>query len=182
MIEKTLAKRYAAALLAVSQKEDSLDKTGGMLRALGTAYGQDPLLRNTFHQPKLSRAKRKALLRKPFEKKAAKSFLAFLDLLVEKNRIDILPDISGAFNDLADDARGIGHVRVKSFLPLSEEEKSALQAKLGVITGKTVIMDTETDSSLLGGVSIRIGDSVVDGTVANRLKGLEERLNRLQRR
>ena len=85
---------------------------------------------------------------------------------MEKNRIDILPDISGAFNDLADDARGIGHVRVKSFLPLSEEEKSALQAKLGVITGKTVIMDTETDSSLLGGVSIRIGDSVVDGTVA----------------
>ncbi len=181
MIEKTLAKRYAAALLAVSRKENTLDETGDMLRALRDAYEQSPLMRNIFHQPKLSRAKRKSLLRKPFEKKAAKSFLEFLDLLVEKNRIAILPDISGAFNDLADAARGISHVRVKSFLPLLEEEKASLQKKLGVITGKTVIMDTELDSSLLGGVSIRIGDSVVDGTVANRLKRLEERLNRLQR-
>ena len=181
MIEKTLAKRYAAALLSVSQKENALDETGGMLRALHDAYEQNPLLRATFQHPKLSKAKRKALIRKPFESDAKKSFLEFLDLLVNKNRINILPDISNAYNDLADAAQGIVHVQVRSFLPLSDKEKGQLQKKLESITGKTVIMDHATDSSLLGGVSLRIGDSVVDGTVSNRLKELEEKLNRLQK-
>ena len=86
-----------------------------------------------------------------------------------------------AANDLADAAQGVVHVQVRSFLPLSDKEKSQLEKKLQSITGKTVIMDHATDSTLLGGVSLRIGDSVVDGTVANRLKELEEKLNRLQR-
>ena len=181
MIEKTLAKRYAAALLCVSQKENTLDETGGLLRALHDAYEQTPLLRALFQHPKLSKAKRKALIRKPFKSNTKKSFLKFLDLLVEKNRIGILPEISNAYNDLADAAQGVVHVQVHSFLPLSDKEKGQLQEKLKSITGKTVVMEHATDPSLLGGVSLRIGNSVVDGTVANRLKELEEKLNRLQR-
>ena len=182
MIEKTLAKRYAAALLSVSNKEGHLDETGEMLRALHDAYENNPLLRVVFRQPKLSRKKRKDLLRKPFESTGKKSFLEFLDLLVEKNRVDILPEISEAYNALADSARGVVHVQVKSFLPLSKEEQGLLQTKLEAITGKSVVMDHDTDTTLLGGVTIRIGDSVVDGTVLNRLKELEEKLNRLKRR
>ena len=64
---------------------------------------------------------------------------------------------------------------------LTDNELLQLQEKLKSITGKTVIMEHATDPSLLGGVSLRIGDSVVDGTVANRLKELEEKLNRLQK-
>lgn len=182
MIEKTLAKRYATALLAVSDKEGTTEETESTLLALRDAYRQGPMLRSVLLQPKLSRTERKRLLRKPFEARSSKSFLQFLDLLVDKNRVELIPEIADMFDRLADASKGVVRVGVKSFLPLSEKEKATLQQKLVKLTGKKVVLEAETDATLKGGMLIRIGDTVVDGTVAQRLKALGERLAELQRR
>jgi len=181
-MEKTLAKRYAAALLAVSDKEGTVEDTEATLLALREAWGKSPLLRSILLQPKISRPERKRMLRKPFEERSSKTFLRFLDLLVDKNRVELIPEIAEMFDRLADSSKGVVRVGVSSFAPLSEKEESTLQQKLIKITGKKVVLETQTDATLKGGMLLRIGDTVVDGTVARRLKALGERLAELQRR
>lgn len=176
MIEKTLAKRYAAAMLAVALKEDAVAQVEEQLVALREAYRSDPMFRRALGQPRIPKAARKKLLRKPFEGRTLPAFLDFLDLLVDKNRIRLIPDIADSFDQLADASHGIVRVQVSAAYPISGAHEKALLERLKAVTGKKVEMRVGVDRRLKGGISVRIGDQVLDGTVLNRLKGLRERL------
>ena len=182
MIERTLAKRYAAALLQVTDKEGTTEKTEALLLALKDATQSLKPFRDMLASPKVPRKVKKQLLRKVFEGRSKPAFLEFLDLLVDKNRLAIIPDLSDMFDRLADASHGIVRVKVKSWRPLSQSHRGSLQKKLAGMTGKKVEIDAEADPSLKGGMLIRIGDSVIDGSVARRLKALGERFAELERR
>ncbi len=176
MIEKTLAKRYAAALLAAAEKEGASEQVGGDLLALKEAYLKDAPFRAALSQPRIPCEARRLLLRRPFEGRSCRSFLDFLDLVVRKNRVKILPDVADVYRVLADVSHGMVRVQVRSYLPLTAAQRGALHEKLARITGKKVEIEEQADRSLRGGVSVRIGDTVIDGTVAHRLKALSEKL------
>lgn len=182
MIDRTLAKRYASALLKVTDAEGSTEEAEALLLALRDAWRAQRGFRDMMRSPRIPRAAKKALLRKVLGGKARESFLQFMDLLVEKNRAEILPEVSEVFDRLADASAGVVRVKVRSWRPLSDGHRATLAEKLAKITGKKVQIEAETDAALAGGMSIRIGDSVVDGTVAHRLKALGERLKELERR
>lgn len=182
MIERTLAKRYATALLSAALKENSVEETESTLLALKEVYNKNEPFRRAMHQPRLSRAARKGLLRKPFEGRASRAFLEFLGLLVDKNRVSILPDVADAFDRLADASSGIVRVKVRSFRPMDEATRSTLKEKLVHMTGKKIELEEKVDAALRGGMMLQIGDSVIDGTVTHRLKGLRERLLNAGRR
>lgn len=182
MIERTLAKRYAAALLKVTDAEGSTEEAEALLLALRDAWRAQRGFRDLLRSPQVPRAAKKALFRKILAGKARESFLQFLDFLVEKNRAEILPEVSEVFDRLADASHGVMRVKVRSWKPLPEGQRTTLNEKLAKITGKKILIEAETDAALKGGMQIRIGDSVVDGTVAHRLKGLGERLRELERR
>ncbi len=181
MIERTLAKRYAAALIAVAIKEGIVEQVEGDLLALKTVYQQDARYRLALHQPSIPKAGRKKLLRKPFEGRSNQAFLDFLDLLVDKNRVDILPEIADMFDMLADATQGVVRVGVSSAFPLNDKQRETLKSKLASLTGKKIEMRESVDRKHRGGVSVRIGDSVLDGTAAGRLKKLKDYLYALQR-
>jgi F-type H+-transporting ATPase subunit delta len=176
MIEKTLAKRYAAAMLAVALKEGAVEKVEEHLVALREAYRADVAFRRAMGQPRIPKAARKKLLRKPFEGRSIPAFLDFLDLLVDKNRVRLIPDIADSFDQLADASHGIVRVQVSTAFPLTGAQEKALLERLKAVTGKKVEMRVAVDRRLKGGISVRIGDQVLDGTVLNRLKELRERL------
>ena len=181
MIERTLAKRYAAALLKVTDAEGTTEQTEGLLLALKQAYEGLKSFRQVLAQPKVPRAKKKALFRKVFEKHAPRSFLEFLDLLVTKNRLRIIPDVAEMFDRLSDASHGIVRVKVRSWKPLSKKQQKGLHDRLVKMTGKKITLEAGTDASLKGGMLIRMGDSEIDGSVSHRLKVLGERLRDLQR-
>ncbi len=181
MIEKTLAKRYAAALLAVTHKEGTVEDTEATLLALKQAWNKDVKFRAVLQSPKVRKADRKALLRKVLTG-ASKALQEFGDLLIEKNRIDILPEVASSYDRLADAFRGIVAVQVASAFPLSDEQKAKLTATLARATGKTCSIEATVNPSLKAGVHVRMGDSVIDGTVAYRLKSLRYKLEELQKR
>ena len=182
MIELTLAKRYAAALLKVTDAEGSTEEAEALLLALRDAYrGQKPF-RDLLASPQVPRAMKKQILRKAFEGRARKSFIDFLELLVDRNRADILPQISEVFDRLADASAGVVRVKVRSWRPLTDPQRAALLSKLSGMTGKKIEIEAETDAALKGGMLVRIGDAVIDGTVARRLKVLSERFLELERR
>ena len=182
MIDRTLAKRYAAALLRVTDAEGSTEEVEALLLALRDVWRVQRGFRNMMVSPKVPRAVKKALFRKALAGQAKESLLQFLDLLVAKNRAEILPEVADVFDRLADASHGVVRVKVRSWKPLSAAQSATLSEKLVKITGKKIQIEAETDPALKGGVQLRIGDSVVDGTVAHRLRALGERLRELERR
>ncbi len=182
MIERTLAKRYAAALLRVTDAEGSTEETEALLVALKEAYESQANFRSVLAQPRVPRKMKKQVLRRPFEQIAKRSFLEFLDLLVDKNRLQIIPEIADMYDRLADASRGVVRVKVKSWRPLSEGQRASLAGRMERITGRKVDVEVETDPSLQGGMLVHVGDTVIDGSVAHRLKVLSERFRELERR
>ena len=182
MIEKTLAKRYAAALLKVTDAEGSTEETESFLLALKDAYLSQKEFRAVLSQPRVPRAVKKRLFAKIFEGKAKKSFTDFLDLLVDKNRQDILPDIAEMFDRLAAASKGVVRITVKSWKPLSDAQRSSLQLKLERLAGKKVAIDARVDPALKGGMLVMYGDTVIDGTIAHHLKVIGEKFRELQKR
>ena len=181
MIERTLAKRYSAALLRVTDPEGTTEEADSLLQALRGVYEQLKPFRATLSHPRVPRARKKALLRKAFEGRARPSFLQFLDLLVDRNRLDIIPEIAETFGRLADLSRGLVRVKVRSWRPLSDAHRQRLAGQLGRITGKRVEIQAEADASLRGGLHVRIGDTVIDGSVAHRLKSIREHFREFQK-
>ena len=182
MIDRTLAKRYAAALLRVTDAEGSTEEVEALLIALRDVWRVQRGFRNMMVSPKVPRTVKKTLFRKALAGQAKESLLQFLDLLVAKNRAEILPEVADVFDRLADASHGVVRVKVRSWKPLSAAQSATLGEKLVKITGKKVQIEAETDPALKGGVQLRIGDSVVDGTVAHRLQALGERFRELERR
>ena len=176
MIEKTLAKRYAEAMLSVAGKEGVVTDVESLLLALKEAYVRDQAFRKMLAQPRIPKPTRKKILRKPFEGKAPASFLDLLDLLVDKNRVELIPDIADSYDTLADELNGVMRVQVSSTYPLSPSHEKTLHDKLKAATGKTIEIRVNVDPGLKGGLAVRVGDRIIDGTVIYRLKYLRERL------
>lgn len=182
MIEKTLAKRYAAALLKVTDAEGSTEETESFLLALKDAYNSQRGFRAILAQPRVPAAIKKRLLVKIFEGKSRKSFTDFLEFLVDKHRQDILPDIADMFDRLAAASKGVVKILVKSWRPLTDSQRGGLQSKLEKLTGKKIAIDARVDPSVKGGMLVMYGDNVIDGTVDHRLKEIGEKFRELQKR
>jgi len=96
--------------------------------------------------------------------------------LIDKRRYDILPEVPECYKELVDSHRGIVSVQVRSAVPLTEEEKERLSEVLARSLRKQVRLETNVDPSLIGGVMLRIGDRLLDGSVKGQLNLLRQRL------
>jgi len=99
---------------------------------------------------------------------------SFLNLVVQKKRAAVLPEIAEAFQTLIDADRNICQGLVVSAAPLSADLQAQVQATLEKITGKNVVLSTKVDSSLIGGLIAKVGDLVLDGSIKTQLSGLKE--------
>jgi F-type H+-transporting ATPase subunit delta len=181
VIEKTLAKRYAAALLKVTDAEGSTEEAEQSLLALKEAYLAQKDFRGLLAQPRIPRSVKKGILRRIFEGKAKPSFIDFLELLIDKNRQDLLPDIADTFDALSDASRGVVRIQVRSWRPLTDAQRAGLQTKLQRIAERKVILEEKVDPATKGGVLCYAGDRVIDGSVAYRLKSIGEKFSQLQK-
>ena len=176
MIEKTLARRYAAALLKATEAEGTTETVEQCLRALRDAWKGNRAFRNVLLQPKVTRDRKKALLRKPFEGAGSRAFLEFLGLLIDRNRQNVLPEIAEVYDLLADAVKGEVRIQVRSWRPLADEQQSRLQSEFQKIAQNKVLLDVKTEEDVLGGVLCYVGHTVADGTVRHHLKVLGEKL------
>ncbi len=176
MIEKTLAKRYARALLSLSDRAGATEAIEAEILGLKAFWQGTPKVRSVLLHPKVSRPEKAALLDKALEGRVHPLVRELLHLLVEKGRLSYLPEIADQFDQLADESHGVVRVQVASFLPLTTAQQEALSARMSARTGKKVDLRYREDRSLKGGMAVRLGDQVMDGSVATRLKRLKEEL------
>lgn len=176
MIQRRIARRYAAAILNAARKTDAIDQVESDLGLVSYTLESSPSLARILRSPVIPRERKKSVIEEVFCGKLHFLTLSFLKLLVEKRREDLIPAIESEYTQLADDARGVVRALVKTAVEMSSEETARLAEVISRITGKTALLSTEVDPSIIGGVVVRIADTVIDGSIWGQLCAIRERL------
>lgn len=175
----TLARRYAGALFSVARNADDIDVIDNIesdLGLIGHSLETMPRLAETLNHPLIPPARKKAIVTEVFGGKVQDVTLRFLLLVVEKRREAVLPDVEQEYVRLANEHRGVVSVSVASAVPLAPDEVAALKAGLDRFTGKQTELDVGVDPDIIGGIAVRIGDTVIDGSVRGYLASLREKM------
>ena len=177
MIDTTLAKRYAKALVEIAQEQNALDKYAEDLGSLSRLVEESKDFREILINPVFTRDDKKNIAGPVLQKMGADPIVInFVYLLIDRKRIDQLAGIEKAFRAKVDDIRGITRGQVISAEPLGAAELSRVTDALAKVTGKQVMITTKVDPSLIGGLVARVGDMVFDGTIRTQLNQLKESL------
>lgn len=171
-----LARRGGLAEPAARMQEE-LDRTFSVLRQVGQAFKEHDDFRHIMLNPGFDREIKIRTLKAVLEKIQARGpVVKFLEYLIRKNRFRYLEEISRAFSTLMDEFLGIITVPINTARELSREEQEALGRRLESATGQKVRMQWSVNPSLIGGIVIRVGEAVVDGSILGQLQAIRRAL------
>lgn len=174
IFNKAIARRYAQGFFSNISKEDNI--TPEYLLDLVNIF-KDENLTMIFSDPRFSIEERKAVVKKLCQSLSLHEMLSnFLLLLVEKQRIQLLPEIVMSLRHLIDESLATKRALIKSAKALEKKETDDITKILGNIFNKKIIVDTEIDESLLGGIHIEIAGTIFDGSVKGKLFALKNKL------
>jgi len=170
-----VARRYAMALMEAAEEQDEIERTTKDLDLLDSTLRGSRELRVFLASPIVS-AKRKTLVAKElFETSVGRVVLAFVSLMIAKNRARVLADVIEEFKTLRDEKMGIVNVDVKAAVELGTQQEKDLRARLERYTRKKVRVRFALDKVIRGGLVVKIGDTVLDGSIKRQLELLRER-------
>jgi len=173
MAEKTtIARPYAEAVFKLAQQQGSLKDWSERLQ-LYAAIASNPEMASLIGNPKISNEQLAELFGELCGDKLDDYGKNFIATLIENDRLDLLPEIAGLYEQARADAEGVITAEVLSALPLDDAQQKKIAASLKKRLGRDVVLECEVDESLLGGAVIRAGDLVIDGSA----KGQVERLS-----
>jgi len=173
LITSNIAKRYARAFFAVAGEQNSYEEYYGELSLFAAIIRDNDNLSELLSNPVYDKGDKKKVVDQVLQKLNLSLPTAnFIRLLVEKRRVASLEDIEVNYRKLMDDAIGISRVQVKSAFPLTAELATNLKRGLESLTGKKVEMQISEDASLLGGVVVRVGDKLYDGSIKAQLNDM----------
>lgn len=176
MLTNQLAVKYAQAIYELAGEKDMLNGVEQEMRLVeSTITSYDDLSTLIYHPQVLAQAK-KETIRKVFGQDISDVVLKFLLLLVDKRRESILPGIISEYVKMANNAQGIIEAEVTTALPLVASQQTALADKLSLVTGKKVVLKTQIDQGIIGGIIVKIGDKLIDGSVVRQLATLKKAL------
>jgi F-type H+-transporting ATPase subunit delta len=177
LIDMTVPRRYAKALLTLGKEDGNYKAYGEGLQGFALLLEREPELKDALLNPAYGREERRKLLLKVIELLQISPLLGnLLKLLFDKHRLGAVAGVSQAYQHLMDELEKVSRARVKAAIPLDEGTRERLRQTLEKITGTTVIMDVEEDPGIIGGVLARVGDLVLDGSVRTQLFSLRESL------
>lgn len=176
MRDVSIARNYAEALYALAAKAGETDAWGGTLSALADAVAGDRTLRQFLEAPQVSAAEKNVVLGKALEGKAHRHFVRFVQKLVSNRRQMLLPELAVEYHNLLDEKAGRVHARVTVARAYDAAATAALGKALTAALGKTVVPHVQVDERIIGGVVVRVGDRVMDGSVRRKLGKLRDAL------
>ncbi len=171
----TAARRYAEAVFELAEQDGQLDRFGADL-ALATDLLANESVARIVDNPARPIADRRALLAKLFDGRVSKPVQNLVGLLAERGRIETLPAVASEYARLLNRRRGIVEALVTSAAPLTAAELDAIRRRVEEMSGAKVVLETQVDESLIGGLTIRVGDRLLDASVRGRLERLREQL------
>ena len=174
MRQTILARRYAKALFSLGKEQGKNEEYSEVLGAIAELYKDESVV-NALVNPLYPLEARQKVMAKIAELAKADDIMTrFLQLVVEKKRAEILPDIAHEMRVMVDQEQNISHGSVVSAIKLDKALEKKIQQALEKVTGKKVILETTVDPSIIGGIIAKVGDLVLDGSIKTQLNGLKE--------
>lgn len=171
-----VAKRYAKALFQAAQDKGLVAETETQLKLIVDVIESDADFRAFLVAPNITLETKKQTLQKAFGAEASPIVMNAVNLLIERGREGELEAVLAAYLQVAGEALGRTDAHVISPTPLGEEEKAKLAERFGALLGKQVRITNAVNPELIGGLTVRIGDTLYDGSLKGKLERLEKTL------
>lgn len=176
MLDVSVARRYARALIEIASQEGRHEKVGAELEGIAHALSTQDA-RNVLVNPAFAKSQRRAVVMAVAKQLALSPLTVnFLSLLVDRQRIDELEQVARVYRDLLDERVGRVRATVTSALPLGPDELAKVQEALAQATRKSVLLESQTDPAIIGGLVAQVGTVVWDGSLKTQLERLRDEL------
>ncbi len=176
MREPTIARNYAEALFQLGERTVQTEQFANLIEAVAGAIRADPIIRLMLESPRVRKETKQDILAKSLGEYAPDGFIRFLGAVVKRGRQGIIGPISDAYLGLVDEKFN----RVHAGVTVAREPDLALQlvirGRLSDFIGKEVIPHFRTDPSILGGVVVRVGDRIMDGSLRRKFVTLRKQM------
>jgi F-type H+-transporting ATPase subunit delta len=174
VIQPNVSRRYARALYELGLESGDLDKLVGELGSVAAMLESSEDLRRSMDNPLVGPETKKAIVGDIADRLLLGSVSKHaLMLLGERRRLILLPEIVQLLKEMTDLRAGVVRAVVTTAIPMSDAYYDKLRVVLEKLTGRKVVLDKETDPSIIAGVVTRIGDRVLDGSIRTRLQSLK---------
>jgi F-type H+-transporting ATPase subunit delta len=179
MTTRGSATRYARALFDVALRESLVERAEQDLAAFGDLLAAHPQLQSTLTHPAIPAARKCALAEALTARLGlSKPVARLLVMLAERDRVALLPELLVVYRERLMDHQQVMRAEVTTAEPLPPGREAQLQARLSRATGRTVVLTTQVDPSIIGGIITRIGSVVYDGSLTAQLTKMRDRLER----
>lgn len=168
MARRAYPRRYAQAIFEIARQADELDRWDADLQKI-VILVKDTEIRAFLESPKLCFSEKAKLLSERLQGINPLA-LNLINLLVNRGRLHLMENIAEEYHRLFDSYRGIEHADVATAVALDKEETGKLAARLSQIVGKKVLIELEVDPAIIGGMVVRVGGKLLDGSTRAKLE------------
>ncbi|MEC9475807.1 MAG: ATP synthase F1 subunit delta [Planctomycetota bacterium] len=172
-----VAQAYAGALLEVAVEKGEADLYRDQLAAISATVEQDEQIQIFLESPKIRRSDKKAALEKALSGHVSEIVLNLLRILIDRGRQELIDDISHAYQDRMDAMAGRVNATITSASKLSSAIRKALVGAITKKLDKEVVSTEQVDPDLLAGLTVQIGDLVVDGSLRTQLRKIRQEVS-----
>lgn len=168
---------YGKALFEVAEELNKVDIILEEIDFIKEVFQREPDFYELYKSPQINRGEKKNILRTIFGDNISAELQNFMFVLIDKTRTSAFIEIAKEYIRLANEYKNIREGTIYTAAMLKDSQKQAIEARLSAITGKSIKLNVVVDSSLIGGLKVKIGDKVVDASVQNKLKNLKETID-----
>ena len=166
-------RRYAEALIGVGIEHNSIQQFQNELIHINDVIDTNSELKKFLNNPIMNSVNKKAVIEKLLNKKANVNTVNFLKLLIDKDRIKFLPEITSHYTILADEIKKCLNIKVVTVAEISKEQLNEIGEKFKTkYRSSDVTINHVVDSSIIGGVIVKIGDKMIDGSIRGKLDNM----------
>ena len=175
MLKGAIARRYAGAMFGLALKQKTLDRTREDMQEIAKLF-EHRKLAFLLREPHIPAKRKEKALRDALTSKVLPTSLNLTLLIVQRDLVDIMPNIAAEFERMVLDYHNEAIAQVTTAAPMDAAQQNLVAQALEKATGKKILMQTRVDPAILGGVVARVGDTVIDGSVRYRLTALQQQL------
>lgn len=170
-----VAKRYAHALFEVAKEHGKIEQVEKDIVTISQTVKEHQELNKVLKHPSVTTAEKKAIFESLLEK-MSEEVRNFIFLLIDRQREMELAEVTKEYIELANDTRGVLNATVTTAKPLSSQEEQQLADRFGQLINKKLRVETKIDSDIIGGVVVKIGDRLYDGSIAGKLSRVQQHI------
>jgi F-type H+-transporting ATPase subunit delta len=174
--DETVARNYAETLFELARRHDGLEAYGAAIATVASAIDENPRFRLFLETPRIGDEEKKAVMRRVFGEALPKHVINFVMVTIDKRRQRLLRDISRGYDLLLDDHLGREHVEVTVARQVDDATTKLISERLSSALGTRVIPHVRVKPEILGGLIVRTGNTIYDGSIRRRLDGMRRRL------